>query len=49
VGKAGQDYIRGWDKNDEERITGQTETEEFTPEKRESALDYLNADDLIDE
>jgi len=41
-GKAGNYYIKGWDKNDEKRLENATEIKTKTEISKKSALDSLN-------
>lgn len=46
-GKAGKNYVKGWDENDEKRIDGNNiDTHIKTPKSEKSAVDYLNSGDL---
>lgn len=49
TGKVGDHYIKSWEKSDEGRIKQDVEKEEDDDKDVESAIDYLNDDDLIDE
>lgn len=42
MGKAGNHYIKGWDKNDEKRLENATEINTTTEISKKSALDSLN-------
>lgn len=47
-GKAGRNYIKGWDEADEKRLEGseKTETKTKTPQSAKKAVDYLNSGGL---
>ncbi|MCY1721204.1 ferredoxin-type protein NapG [Prolixibacteraceae bacterium Z1-6] len=47
TGEVGDHYLKSWDKSDEERLKKEA-MEKKKAEDSESAIDYLNADDLID-
>ncbi len=50
MGKAGDYYIKGWDKDDEKRLENATSKETVTEISKESAIDSLNdIGDLLDE
>ena len=47
-GKAGSNYIKGWDPADEKRLETQTTGGEttVTPLSKKKAIDYLNSEEL---
>ncbi|MEF3191895.1 MAG: ferredoxin-type protein NapG [Campylobacterales bacterium] len=45
-GKAGSNYIKGWEEKDEARIQAPKETTTQTPASRQKAVDYLNNEEL---
>jgi ferredoxin-type protein NapG len=48
MGKAGDYYIKGWDKNDEKRLENAKEIKTTTELSKRSASDKLNSDLLED-
>lgn len=50
MGKAGDHYIKGWDRKDEKRLEGvSTDVQTKTERSSKSAKEYLNTGDLLDE
>lgn len=49
VGKVGDHYVKSWDKEDELRINNIEDNSKSEDKDIESALDYLNDDNLLDE
>ncbi|SHO80913.1 Ferredoxin-type protein NapG (periplasmic nitrate reductase) [hydrothermal vent metagenome] len=45
-GKAGDHYIKGWDKNDDKRVKNAKAEETTTELSKQSSSDYLNSGDL---
>jgi len=49
TGKAGSHYVKGWDKDDQQRVKDAKEIHTKTDRSKEKPVDYLNMDFEVDE